>query len=107
MQIDCAGHEGAGVVAAIGEDIDPEEWKVGDRAGLKPIYDTCHTCDLCREGKETYCDKAMFTGTVVNGTYAQVRENPERILLCCLLMCICLFSTLLARLAIRLESPTA
>lgn len=34
-----AGHEGAGVVAAVGEGMD-KRWKVGDRAGIKWIAST-------------------------------------------------------------------
>jgi D-arabinose 1-dehydrogenase-like Zn-dependent alcohol dehydrogenase len=37
MTCDCAGHEGAGIVVAKGEDVG-DDWKIGDRAGLKPVY---------------------------------------------------------------------
>lgn len=56
----CAGHEGAGTVAALGPDVDATVWKVGDRAGLKPLFDVCHECYLCRKGNETICDKVSF-----------------------------------------------
>lgn len=42
---------GAGVVAALGEDVDPAEWKIGDRAGVKPFYSTCGKCRTCRRGE--------------------------------------------------------
>jgi propanol-preferring alcohol dehydrogenase len=61
----CAGHEGAGVIVQIGDRV--KDLKVGQRAGFKPIADVCHTCDTCRVGRETYCAKAVFTGSMVDG----------------------------------------
>lgn len=41
--VTCAGHEGAGVVVAMGKDVETAgRWKLGDRAGIKPIADVCH-----------------------------------------------------------------
>jgi alcohol dehydrogenase, propanol-preferring len=45
----CPGHEGAGVVVKLGENV--KDWKLGDRAGIKPNWDTCHNCEMCLEGK--------------------------------------------------------
>ena len=61
----CAGHEGAGVIVKVGEKV--TMYKVGQRAGHKPIQDVCHTCDYCKAGKETYCTAAIFTGCATNG----------------------------------------
>lgn len=41
-----AGHEGAGVVVAVGEGAE-SRWKVGDRAGVKWIASTCGECEFC------------------------------------------------------------
>lgn len=41
-----SGHEGAGVVVKVGENV--KNWKVGDRAGLKPIWDVCHNCEVSK-----------------------------------------------------------
>lgn len=41
-----AGHEGAGVVVALGEGTE-KRWKVGDRAGVKWIASTCGECEFC------------------------------------------------------------
>ena len=41
--VSCAGHEGAGVVVAMGANVEKSgKWKLNDRAGIKPIADVCH-----------------------------------------------------------------
>jgi len=65
MGTKCAGHEGAGVIVKVGENV--KSLKVGQRAGFKPIADTCHVCDQCRAGRETYCPKAVLTGFHCDG----------------------------------------
>jgi propanol-preferring alcohol dehydrogenase len=69
MGCDATGHEGAGVVVSIGDSV--EGWKIGDRAGIKPVMDVCHECEYCRNGLETHCPKEILTGVTVNGSYAQ------------------------------------
>lgn len=59
------GHEGAGVVVELGQDV--RGWKVGDRAGIKPTWDTCMSCDLCQTSLECHCPEAMPTGLKVPG----------------------------------------
>lgn len=46
----CAGHEGAGVVVKVGSAV--KDWKVGDRAGIKPLSDVCHNCEECWNGRK-------------------------------------------------------
>lgn len=72
----CAGHEGAGVIVKVGEKV--KSLKVGQRAGFKPIADTCGTCHLCRTGMECYCTKAVFTGLHCDGSYKQYLRSPEK-----------------------------
>jgi D-arabinose 1-dehydrogenase-like Zn-dependent alcohol dehydrogenase len=71
----CAGHEGAGVIVKVGERV--KNLKVGQRAGFKPIADTCGSCDECRRGKETYCAKAILTGLHCDGTGLQSRTTDH------------------------------
>ena len=61
----CAGHEGAGVIVKVGDRV--KSYKVGQRAGYKPIQDVCHACEYCKAGKETYCTGAVFTGCHIDG----------------------------------------
>ncbi|KAJ6022394.1 Polyketide synthase enoylreductase [Penicillium canescens] len=70
------GHEGAGVVVKIGANV--TRFKVGDRAGIKPIMDTCGSCGHCWDDKETYCKAATHTGLMVAGTYQQYLVSPAR-----------------------------
>jgi aryl-alcohol dehydrogenase len=45
------GHEGAGIVSAIGSAV--TKVAVGDRVGM--TFDSCGSCICCRRGKPTYC----------------------------------------------------
>lgn len=64
------GHEGAGVVVAIGSNV--KNWKKGDRAGIAPTWDTCMSCDLCSTDMECYCPNAIPTGLKVSGKQTQL-----------------------------------
>ncbi|KAI1329333.1 alcohol dehydrogenase 1 [Xylariaceae sp. FL0255] len=72
----CAGHEGAGVIVKVGEQV--KHLKVGQRAGYKPIHDVCHTCYECQNGRETYCAGAVLAGLHIDGSYKQYVVSPER-----------------------------
>jgi len=65
-----AGHEGAGVVVALGPGV--TGWKEGDRAGVKWIVRVCNTCDMCREpGGETLCVNQVNSGFTAAGTFQE------------------------------------
>ncbi|KUI57498.1 Alcohol dehydrogenase 1 [Cytospora mali] len=72
----CAGHEGAGVIVKVGERV--KTLKVGQRAGMKPVFDCCHNCIQCKTGRDNYCPKTVHTGLHVDGTYKQYVRSPER-----------------------------
>lgn len=59
------GHEGAGVVVKVGANV--KNVKVGDRGGIKPMWDVCGRCELCWQGDETHCRKSVSTGLQVPG----------------------------------------
>jgi uncharacterized zinc-type alcohol dehydrogenase-like protein len=51
------GHEIAGVVTAVGENV--TRFRVGDRVGVGCMVDSCRQCKPCREGEEQYCVPGM------------------------------------------------
>lgn len=55
------GHEIAGIVTAVGKNV--TKFKVGDRAGVGCMVDSCMKCESCRHGEEQFCDngKTLFT----------------------------------------------
>lgn len=70
------GHEGAGVVVQIGANV--TNFCVGDRAGIKPVMDTCNSCELCWGDKETYCKGVVLTGLAATGSFQQYVVSPAR-----------------------------
>lgn len=66
-----AGHEGAGIVVAIGDGMD-SRWKIGDRAGVKWIASTCGECEFCLNGvDEVHCIKQTNSGFSAPGTFQE------------------------------------
>ena len=64
------GHEGAGVVEALGEGV--AHVKVGDRVGIPWLHDACGHCEPCLSGWETLCGAQHNTGYSVNGGFAEL-----------------------------------
>ncbi|KAF9886564.1 hypothetical protein FE257_011336 [Aspergillus nanangensis] len=67
------GHEGAGIVVKVGANV--TNFKLGDRAGVKPLMDTCGNCDLCWGDSETYCRAGVHTGLMTAGQCSSSREE--------------------------------
>jgi aryl-alcohol dehydrogenase len=70
------GHEGSGVVEAIGEGVTRLE--VGDHVALS--FDHCGDCDLCREGRPGYCEMFAalnYFGTRADGTITLARGEDD------------------------------
>jgi alcohol dehydrogenase (NADP+) len=55
------GHEIVGIVAAVGKNV--TKFKVGDRAGVGCMVDSCMTCESCLHGEEQHCDKNATVST--------------------------------------------
>lgn len=58
------GHEIAGIVSAVGKNV--RKFRVGDKAGIGCMVESCMTCDSCLKGEEHYCEngeKIMTYGT--------------------------------------------
>lgn len=73
------GHEGAGVVVALGQGSD-QYVKIGDRVGIKWIADACLKCDFCRRGFEPNCAQAQCSGFTVDGSFQQYAVSFARYL---------------------------
>jgi len=65
------GHEGIGTIVALGKISPHLGLKVGDRVGLKPVYSSCGSCELCTTDREMFCSQALQTGLHVPGTYQE------------------------------------
>jgi|HubBroStandDraft_6_1064221.scaffolds.fasta_scaffold139339_2 propanol-preferring alcohol dehydrogenase len=63
------GHEGAGVVAALGPGV--THLKEGDRVGIAWLHSACGHCDFCLAGWETLCLEQKNSGYSVDGSFAQ------------------------------------
>jgi len=62
------GHEIVGIVAAVGKNV--KNFKVGDRAGVGCMVDSCMDCESCNNGEEHHCDKGE---TIM--TYGYLEES--------------------------------
>ncbi|KAH8805300.1 NADP-dependent alcohol dehydrogenase [Xylogone sp. PMI_703] len=71
------GHEGAGVVEAIGPEV--LHTKVGDRVAVGWVKDYCHTCEWCLRGATQYCNHARshLTHDHDQGTWSYQSVWPE------------------------------
>ncbi|MBE9463878.1 NAD(P)-dependent alcohol dehydrogenase [Dyadobacter sp. UP-52] len=55
------GHEIAGIVAAVGKNV--TKFKVGDKAGVGCMVNSCMQCESCKKGEEHHCETTGMTGT--------------------------------------------
>jgi L-iditol 2-dehydrogenase len=69
------GHEAAGVIRSVGEDVDPE--LTGRRAALIPLV-PCHVCGQCRAGRFSACVAYSFIGSRRDGAFAELVALPAR-----------------------------
>jgi NADPH2:quinone reductase len=72
------GHEIAGRIDAVGEDV--EGWSIGDRVGVGWHGGHCFTCDACRRGDFQQCENAEITGITYDGGYAEYTTVPSEAL---------------------------
>jgi len=63
------GHEVVGKVVEIGKNV--TKFKVGDRAGISPLLESCMKCQYCKEGNEHLCDSMQVLGESLKGGYAE------------------------------------
>jgi len=62
------GHEGAGIVVAIGDDV--TDIKVGDEVTAHPVM-PCHKCTSCKRGLPHLCDDMEHLGFNRTGVFAE------------------------------------
>jgi alcohol dehydrogenase (NADP+) len=55
------GHEIAGIVTVVGKNV--SKFKVGDKAGVGCMVNSCMKCDSCKKGQEHYCETTGMVGT--------------------------------------------
>jgi alcohol dehydrogenase, propanol-preferring len=70
------GHEGAGVIAAIGAGV--TGLKEGDAVGIAWLHDACGACEHCITGWESLCGQQHNSGYSVNGTFAEYAIGAAR-----------------------------
>lgn len=69
------GHEFAGVVEEIGEDVAPE-WK-GKRVGIFPLI-PCYSCGPCMAGRYEMCRNYGYLGSRQDGGFAEYVAVPAK-----------------------------
>lgn len=55
------GHEIAGLVSAVGKNV--TKFKVGDKAGVGCMVNSCMKCESCKSGEEQHCETTGMVGT--------------------------------------------
>ena len=68
------GHEVAGVIDALGQDV--ADWKAGDRVGVGWHGGHCSRCDRCRRGDFITCRNLKVPGISYDGGYAEYMIAP-------------------------------
>ena len=69
------GHQVVGVVEENGSHA--SRFQPGARVGIPWLHQTCRTCEYCRGARENLCERAIFTGWMVDGGYAEYAVAPE------------------------------
>jgi propanol-preferring alcohol dehydrogenase len=69
------GHQVVGVVEANGAHA--SRFQPGARVGIPWLHQTDGVCEYCRSARENLCERAVFTGWMVDGGYAEYVVAPE------------------------------
>lgn len=62
------GHQVVGIIDKLGANV--SKHRIGDRIGIPWLGGSCHTCEFCISDRENLCDKAVYTGYLRDGGYA-------------------------------------
>ncbi len=63
------GHEIVGKIVEVGSNV--TKFKVGDKAGVSPLLESCMKCQYCLDGKENLCDSMDVLGESLKGGYSE------------------------------------
>lgn len=55
------GHEIAGIVSTVGKNV--TKFKIGDKAGVGCMVNSCMKCEPCKNGEEQHCETTGMVGT--------------------------------------------
>lgn len=73
------GHEFAGVIEALGPDVDHGRWHVGDRVVPNPLM-PCGQCRICQRGRTNACPDRILLGLHRDGGHAELVSCSVRYL---------------------------
>lgn len=68
------GHEIAGVIDAVGNEV--PRWQVGQRVGVGWLGSYCGYCESCRRGSFVTCANQLVSGITMDGGYADYVVAP-------------------------------
>lgn len=73
------GHQVVGTIDKLGEKV--SKYQIGDRVGIPWLGGCCHICEFCTTGRENLCDRAIYTGYLRDGGYAEYCTAHEDFIL--------------------------
>jgi propanol-preferring alcohol dehydrogenase len=68
------GHEAVGIVDEVGKSV--QRFKVGDKAGVYWLHNSCGVCKYCLSQRENYCPEYKATGWDEHGGFAEYMTVP-------------------------------
>jgi len=95
------GHEGAGVVTAVGPNT--PGWEIGDHL-VTSFIPGCGRCRWCASGQQNLCDLGMFlvTGTRTDGTY-RMSYNGDDVAQMCGISTFCEYTVIDVASAVKVD----
>lgn len=70
-KVSVGGHEGTGVIASLGPEVDTTKWHIGARVAVRWVHIVCGECEVCTTGYENLCQSRKLAGKDVEGTFAE------------------------------------
>jgi alcohol dehydrogenase, propanol-preferring len=65
------GHEGVGLIQAVGEGVDAKAFATGTQVGLGWNGGYCGQCEFCRRGQFHWCKESRVTGVTIEGCHQE------------------------------------